>query len=151
MNVASTYQLNKVVIVLNFKKLMFKAMCNSHQHLYSRKTKGHIQGLLQTNKGRRYEKHFKVVFQSPRFSIHNLVVMDLWFWYKDILEQRKIFYFYAKFGFKLKQRGMKLLYLVIGGYNFTSKFFSKAKDITSWQFGSYIFLKERGLRKLRWS
>ena len=55
MNVASTYQLNKVVIVLNFKKLMFKAMCNSHQHLYSRKTKGHIQGLLWSNKGRRYE------------------------------------------------------------------------------------------------
>ena len=55
-----------------------------------------------------------------------------------MLEQRKIFYLYAQFGFKLKQRGMKLLHLVIRGYNFTSEFFSKAKDITSWQFGSYI-------------
>ena len=77
MNVATTFQLKKMVIVQNFKNLMFKAMCNSHQHLYSTKTKGHIQELLQSNKGRRYEKHFKVVFQSPRFSIHNLVVMDL--------------------------------------------------------------------------
>ena len=81
MNVATTYQLKKMVIVRNFKNLMFKAMCNSHQHLYSRKTKGHIQGLLQSNKGRRYKKHFKVVFQSLRFSMHNLVLMNLWFWY----------------------------------------------------------------------
>ena len=57
MNVATTYQLKKMVIVQNFKNLMFKAMCNSHQHLYLRKTKGHIQGLLQSNKGRRYKKH----------------------------------------------------------------------------------------------
>ena len=77
MNVATTYQLKKMVIVQNFKNLMFKAMCNSHQHMYSRKTKLHIQGLLQSNKGRRYKKHFKVVFQSLRFSIHNLVLMDL--------------------------------------------------------------------------
>ena len=28
-----------------------------------RKTKGHIQGLLRSNKGRRYKKDFKVVFQ----------------------------------------------------------------------------------------
>ena len=81
MNVATTYQLKKMVIVQNFKNLMFKAMCNSHQHLYLRKTKGHIQGLLQSNKGWRYKKHFKVVFQSLRFSMHKLVVMDLWFWY----------------------------------------------------------------------
>ena len=32
---------------------------------------------------------------------------------KDVLEQRKFFCFYAQFGFKLKQRGIKLLYLVI--------------------------------------
>ena len=38
-------------------------------------------GILQSNKGRRYKKHFKVVFQSLRFSMHNLVLMDLWFWY----------------------------------------------------------------------
>ena len=76
MNVATTYQLKKMVIVRNFKNLMFKAMCNSHKHLYSKKTKGHIQG-LQSNKGRRYKKHFKVVFQSIRFSMHNLVLMDL--------------------------------------------------------------------------
>ena len=81
MNVATTYQLKKMVIVQNFKNLMFKAMCNSLQHLYSRKTKLHIQGLLQSSKGRRYKKHFKVVFQSLIFSIHNLVLMDLWFWY----------------------------------------------------------------------
>ena len=77
MNVETTFQLKKMVIVQNFKNLMFKAMCNSHQHLYSRKTKGHIQELLQRKKGRRYKKHFKVVFQSLRFSIHNLVLMDL--------------------------------------------------------------------------
>ena len=77
MNVETTFQLKKMVIVQNFKNLMFKAMCNSHQHLYSRKTKGHIQELLQSNKERRYKKNFKVVFQSLRFSIHNLVVMDL--------------------------------------------------------------------------
>ena len=77
MNVATTYQLKKIVIVQNFKNLMFKAMCNSHQHLYSRKTKGHIQRLLQSNKGRRYNKHFKVVFQSLRFSMHNLVLMEV--------------------------------------------------------------------------
>ena len=79
MNIATTYQLKKMMIVQNFKNLMFKPMCNSHQHLYLRKTEGHIQGLLQSNKGRRYKKHFKVVFQSLRFSIHNLVLMNLRF------------------------------------------------------------------------
>ena len=39
------------------------------------------------------------------------------------MEQRKFFCFYAQFGFKSKQRGIKLLYLVIWGYNFTSTFF----------------------------
>ncbi|KAL0001311.1 hypothetical protein SO802_015092 [Lithocarpus litseifolius] len=63
MNIAPIYQLNKVVIVQNFKKLMLKAMYNSHQHLYLRKTKRHIQGLLRSYKGRRYQKLFKVVFQ----------------------------------------------------------------------------------------
>ena len=87
MNVATTYQLKKMVIVQNFKNLMFKPMRNSHQHLYLRKTKGHIQGLLQSNKGRRYKKHFSCLSIS------------------------KIFY--AQFGFKLKHRGIKLLYLVI--------------------------------------
>ena len=32
------------------------------QHLYSRKPKGHIQGLLQSNKGRRYKNHFLKFF-----------------------------------------------------------------------------------------
>ena len=61
-----------------------------------------------------------------QFGFNGFVILVL-----KTLEQRKIFYFYAQFGFKLKQRGMKLLYLVIRGYNFTSEFFSKAKDITS--------------------
>ena len=30
---------------------------------------------------------------------------------------------FAQFGFKLKQRGIKLLYLLISGYRFTSVFF----------------------------
>ena len=40
-----------------------------------------IQLQDEESKGRRYKKHFKVVFQSLRFSMHNLVLMNLWFWY----------------------------------------------------------------------
>ncbi|XP_065625047.1 palmitoyl-acyl carrier protein thioesterase, chloroplastic isoform X2 [Quercus suber] len=33
MNVTTNYQVNKMVILQSFKKFMFKAMYNSHQHL----------------------------------------------------------------------------------------------------------------------
>ena len=39
-NVRATYQMNGMVILQIFKKLMLKAMYNSHQHLHSRRTKG---------------------------------------------------------------------------------------------------------------
>ena len=66
-----------------------------------------------------------------------------------MLEQRKIFYLYAQFGFKLKQRGIKLLYLVIRGYNFTSEFFFLKQRISQVDNLEVIFLKEKRPKKIK--
>ena len=62
MNVATTYQLKKMVIVQNYKYLVFKAICNSHQYLYSRKTKGHIQEYYKATKEEDTKNTLKLSF-----------------------------------------------------------------------------------------
>ena len=62
MNEATTYQLKKMVIVQNFKNLMFKAMFNSHQHLYSRKTKGIFRDYYKATKEEDTKSTLKLYF-----------------------------------------------------------------------------------------
>ena len=62
MNVATTYQLKKMVIVQNFKRLMFKAICNSHQHLYSGKQKDIFRDYYEATKEEDTKNTLKLSF-----------------------------------------------------------------------------------------